>query len=241
MKQKLKLILMAIAIVLALFALWQVQHIAGQVRESEEAKIRLWANAIAQRNRMTEVTEHFFQQATLDEHRKMRLYTDILQSFNDPDMSTDLRFSLAYIHYIVDSAHTPIIITTSKDSIITVPQELAGQKFEGPLMEEFSKNPPFHYRIWGMPMTLYYKESQYYTQLRHVLMGFTRSFLAEITNNSVFVPVIIVDSTRTHPLAIGNLDSNEVSNPAKLRPRLEKMASVNDYAHCAGCLSFTSS
>ena len=225
MKQKLKLILMAIAIVLALFALWQVQHIAGQVRESEEAKIRLWANAIAQRNRMTEVTEHFFQQATLDEHRKMRLYTDILQSFNDPDMSTDLRFSLAYIHYIVDSAHTPIIITTSKDSIITVPQELAGQKFEGPLMEEFSKNPPFHYRIWGMPMTLYYKESQYYTQLRHVLMGFTRSFLAEITNNSVFVPVIIVDST---PLAIGNLDSNEVSNPAKLLPRLEKMASVND-------------
>ena len=204
MKQKLKLILMAIAIVLALFALWQVQHIAGQVRESEEAKIRLWANAIAQRNRMAEVTQHFFQQATLDEHRKMRLYTDILQSFNDPDMSTDLRFSLAYIHYIVDSAHTPIIITTAKDSIITVPQELAGQKFEGPMMEEFSKNPPFHYRIWG------------------------RSFLAEITNNSVFVPVIIVDSTRTHPLAIGNLDSNEVSNPAKLLPRLEKMASVND-------------
>ena len=220
MKQRIKLILMALAIALALFALWQVQHIAGQVRESEEAKIRLWANAIAQRNRMAEVT--------LDEHRKMQLYTDILQSFNDPDLSTDLRFSLAYIHYIVDSARTPIIITSSKDSIITVPQELAGQKLEGDLMEEFSQNPPFVYRIWGMPMTLYYKESQYYTQLRHVLMGFTRSFLAEITNNSVFVPVVIVDSTRTRALAIGNLDSTEVNNPAKLLPRLERMAAVND-------------
>lgn len=228
MKQHIKLILMTLAIALALFALWQVQHIASQVRESEEAKIRLWANAIAQRNRMAEVTQHFFQQATLDERRKMQLYTDILQSFNDPDLSTDLRFSLAYVNYIVDSARTPIIITTSRDSLITVPQEMAGQKLEGELMEEFSKNPPFHYRIWGMPMTLYYRESQYYTQLRHVLTGFTRSFLADITNNSVFVPVVIVDSTRTKALAIGNLDSSEVSNPAKLLPRLEAMASVND-------------
>lgn len=228
MKQRIKLILMILSIALAIFALWQVNSIARQVSESEEAKIRLWANAIAQRNRISSATQHFFQQATLDEHRKMQLYTDILQSFNDPDLSTDLRFSLAYVNYIVDSARTPIIITTAKDSLITVPKELAGQKLEGALMEEYSQNPPFNYRLWGMPMTLYYKESQYYTQLRHVLMGFTRSFLADITNNSVLVPVIIVDSSRTQVIALGNIDSSEVNNPAKLLPRLERMASIND-------------
>ena len=228
MKQRIKLILMVLSIALAIFALWQVNNIARQVGESEEAKIRLWANAIAQRNRISSATQQFFQQATLDEHRKMQLYTDILQSFNDPDQSVDLRFSLAYVNYIVDSARTPIIITTAKDSLITVPKELAGKKLEGTLMEEYSQNPPFNYRLWGMPMTLYYKESQYYTQLRHVLMGFTRSFLADITNNSVLVPVIIVDSTRTRAIAIGNIDSSEVNNPAKLLPRLEQMASVND-------------
>ena len=219
---------MALSIVLALLALWQVQNVARQVRESEEAKIRLWANAIAQRNQLSSATQQFFQQATLDEHRKMRLYTDILQSFNDPDQSVDLRFSLAYVNYIVDSAKTPIIITTSNDSIITVPKALVGQKLEGSLMEEYSQNPPFQYRIWGMPMTLYYKESQYYTQLRQVLMGFTRSFLADITNNSVFVPVIIADSSRTHALALGNIDSAEVNNPAKLLTRLDAMSSEND-------------
>lgn len=228
MKQRVKLILMVLSIALAIFALWQVNNIARQVGESEEAKIRLWANAIAQRNRISSATQQFFQQATLDEHRKMQLYTDILQSFNDPDLSTDLRFSLAYVNYIVDSARTPIIITTTKDSLITVPKELAGKKLEGALMEEYSQNPPFNYRIWGMPMTLYYKESQYYTQLRHVLTSFTRSFLADITNNSVLVPVIIVDSTRTQALAIGNIDSAEVNNPAKLLPRLERMATIND-------------
>ena len=88
MKQKLKLILLLLSIVLALFALWQVENVAQQVRQSEESKIRLWANAIAQRNRMTSVTHQFFQEATLDEQRKIRLYTDILESFNDPDQST---------------------------------------------------------------------------------------------------------------------------------------------------------
>ena len=228
MKHRMKLILMALSLLLAFFALWQVQKAAGEVQRSEEDKIRLWANAIGQRNQLADATQQFFQQATLDEHRKMRMYTDILQSFNDPDQSTDLRFSLAYIHYIVDSARTPIIITTAADSLITVPQELAGQKLEGALLEEYSQNPPFTYRIWGMPMTLYYKESQYYTQLRQVLDQLTQSFLADITGNSVKVPVIILDSSRTDIVALGNIDSADVDSPRKLATRVSSMARAND-------------
>ena len=206
MKNQVKWILLSLTILLALGALWQVQRIAGEIKRDEEEKVRLWANAISQRSHILEATRSFFEQATLDEHRKMQLYTDILQSFNDPDLATDLRFSLAYVNYIVDSSHTPIIITSSRDSIISVPQELAGQKLEGELMEEYSQNPPFHYTLWGMPMTLYYKESQYYTQLREVLDGFTRTFLMDITQNSVKVPVLVIDSLTGEKLAYGNLD-----------------------------------
>jgi len=212
MKNRMKLILLTVTIVLALAALWQVQKIANEVRREEQEKVRLWAGAVSQRSHMVEVTQQFFEQATLDEHRKMQMYTDILQSFNDPDLSTDLRFSLAYVHYIVDSARTPIIITTARDSIISAPQELAGQKLEGALLAEYSVNPPFNYSLWGMPMTLYYKESQYYTQLRELLDNYMRSFLAEITQNSVKVPVLVVDSTRTQVLAHGNLKSEDLSS-----------------------------
>ena len=211
MKNRLKYILLGITIAMALLALWQVQHIADEIRRDEEEKVRLWANAISQRSHMLEVTKEFFNQATLDEHRKMQLYTDILQSFNDPDLRTDLRFSLAYVNYIVDSSHTPIIITTAKDSLISVPQELAGQKLEGALLEEYSQNPPFNYTLWGMPMTLYYKESQYYTQLRGVLDGFTRSFLMDITQNSVKAPVLVIDSASHRVLGYGNLDPHSIN------------------------------
>ncbi len=213
MKPRLKLILLALTIMLSLVALWQVHRVAEQVRLSEEAKVRLWASAIGQRNQLAEATQRFFHEATLDEHRKMELYTDILQSFADPDLGTDMGFSLRYVNYIVDSSHTPIIITSAQDSIITVPQELAGLKLEGDLMEEYSQNPPFDYNLWGMRMTLYYKESEYYTQLREVLEGFTQSFLTDITQNSVMVPVIIVDSTRSHIIATSSeLDHRRLYN-----------------------------
>lgn len=41
MKNRLKYILMALTIALAFVALWLVQSVAGQVRQSEEAKVRL--------------------------------------------------------------------------------------------------------------------------------------------------------------------------------------------------------
>jgi signal transduction histidine kinase len=228
MRNRLKYILLSITVALALVALWQVHVIADAVRDEEEEKVRLWATAISQRASLVETTQRFFDEATLDEHRKMELYTDILQSLSSPDFNTDLSFSLRYINYIVDSSHTDIIITTAKDSMITVPQELAGQKLEGALMEEYSVNPPFNYNLWGMRMTLYYKESEYYTQLREVLDGFSRSFLLDITQNSVKVPVLIVDSSETQVLGFGNLPTALFDNQEKLQALISEMHNANE-------------
>ena len=212
MKPRIRIVLLLLTIVLALVALWQIQRVADQMRQAEEEKVRLWASAVEQQNRLATAMQQFFQNATLDEHRKMQLYTDILQSFGDPNMNADVGFSLRYVNYIVDSNHTPIIIITNHDSLITVPRELAGQKLQGDLLREYSVNPPFHYRVWDMGMTLYYKESEYYTRLREVLEGYTESFLSDITRNSVLVPVVVVDSSRTHVLAYGNLDSTQLAH-----------------------------
>ena len=212
MRQRLKWILLALTTALALVALWQVHNIAETVRGEEEENVRLWAKAISQRAHLMEVQQQFFAEATLDERRKMSLYADILQSFDATDLNTDPAFSLAYVHYIVDSAKTPLVIVRAKDSLITVPQDLVGTKLEGALLEEYSQNPPFHYKIWGMPMTLYYKESQYYTRLREMLDDFNRSFLTDITQNTVKVPVVIMDSMRREVYAYGNVDSSHVGD-----------------------------
>lgn len=222
-----KWILISVSIILAFVALWRLNRVATEIRLAETQKVRLWANAISQKAQLVESTERFFLQAGIDERRKMEMYINILQSFDNPDLNADLNFSLDYVNYIVDSSQTPIIIT-NRDSVITVPQELSGQKISDSLLEEFSQNPPFHYKIWGMPMTLYYKESKNYTELRQVLDNFQHSFLAEITDNSSSLPVIIVDSLRQTVIAFGNIDTASFNSPIKLQEKLLSMEDHND-------------
>lgn len=224
--RKLQWTLLAVTIVLALVALLSINSMAVQIRQSEQGKVKIWAGSIIQKTELVRQYDQFFNQVKLDEKRKIGLYTDILESFNDGNMGADLNFSLAYVNYLIDSSKTPIIIT-DRDSIITVPNELAGKKIDSQLLEMYSENEPFHYKLWGMPMTLYYKETEVYANLRHVLWDFTRSYLNEITNNAVSVPVIIVDSSRTRVFESGNMDTAEFDTPAKLAKKLKAMASEN--------------
>ena len=219
--------LLIVAALMAIAALVEINLLASRIRDTEEDKVRLWAQAISQKAQLVDYSEQFFQQVGLDERRKMQLYADVLRSFNSMEAGSDVEFSLKYVRYIVDSSQTDIIIT-DRDSIITVPSELAGQKLQGPLLHEFSSNPPVHYTLWGMPMTLYYKESKTYTDLRHVLDGFSESFLSEITNNSVSVPVLIVDSLQGEVIGSGNIPLREFNTPERLDHKICAMQEAND-------------
>lgn len=225
--RRIKWIILSVTILMAIVALFEINLISTQIRNSEKEKVQLWASAISQKAQLVDYSEAFFEKVALDEHRKMEMYTNILRSFDKGNSMMEADFSLDYVRYIVDSCETDIIIT-GRDSIISVPKELAGQKLTGELEMEFSHNQPFHYSIWGMPMTLYYKESNVYTELRKVLDGFNESFLSEIVNNSVQVPVIIVDSLQGNVLGSGNIPESEFNSADKLSHKLCQMQEEND-------------
>ena len=211
--KRVKWLILGTTVLLAVIALVEINYVSGQMRRAEVEKVKLWVNAIAQKARLVNYSQQFFASVARDERRKMDLYTNILCSFDRVGEGADADFCLDYVRYIVDSCETALIITND-DSVITVPSELAGERLEGARLKEFSHNKPFHYRIWGMGMTLYYKESRMYTDLRRVLDGFNRSFLEEITNNGVLVPVLVVDSLKTKVLASGNMKKEEFATPA---------------------------
>ena len=232
-----KWILLTLTVVLGLVALWLIYSFAEQIRASEQQKVTIWANAISQKAQLMESTETFFSEVGLDERRKMELYIDVLRSFDKRDLSNDADFSLTYVSYIVDSSMTPFIIM-NKDSIITSccnilssPAEdakLIGQKANTELLEMFSKYPPFDYSVWGIPLTLMYDESQIFSDLRKMLTTLNESFLSEIINNSVFVPVIVVDSLQEHVIGAGNINSNEFNTPERLADKLCSMQDLNE-------------
>ena len=232
-----KWIILSVTLILGLAALWTINAFAKQIRLSEQEKVRLWANAISQKSELMSSTETFFNEVAIDERRKVKLYIDVLQSFNKIDLGSDAEFSLSYVSYIVDSSRTPFMILDSDSTITSCgniypsPEEdrlLIGTKVSPELLIFFSQNPPFHYKIWGIPLTLLYRESQIYSDMREALDNLNRSFLSEVTNNSVFVPVIVVDSTRRKVLGSGNIRASEFDTPQRLERKLNSMAGVNE-------------
>ncbi|MBR3958799.1 MAG: HAMP domain-containing histidine kinase [Bacteroidales bacterium] len=231
-----KWIIITATLVLGFAALWTINRFAQQIRNSEQEKVRLWANAIGQKAELVSSTETFFNEVGIDERRKVKLYIDVLQSFNNKDLGSDAQFYLNYVSYIVDSSRTPFMILDSDSTITSCgnihqsPQQdgaLIGTKVTPQLLALFADNPPFHYQIWGIPLTLLYRESQIYSDMRAMLDNLNRSFLSEVTNNSVFVPVIVVDSSRTSVLGSGNISPDQFSTPQRLQDKLKDMASEN--------------
>lgn len=232
-----KLVIFGITVAIGFVSLWLIYNFALQIRHSEEAKVRIWANAVNQKAELMSSTEKFFNDVDIDERRKVKLYIDVIKSFDKNDLATDAEFYLSYVSYIVDSSRTPFMII-DRDSVITscgnvypTPEEdrqLIGTKLTGELLDVFSQNPPFHYTIWGIPLTLMYRESQIYSDMHAVLDNLNESFLTDVTNNSVFVPVIVVDSASGEIIGKGNIDPGEFNSKDKLEKKLEEMRGENE-------------
>lgn len=222
-------ILLSITVVLAFVALFGISRIAAQIKSSEMQKVRLWAGAITQRAELVTQTEQFFDEIANDERSKMEFYTRAQQIAVTQVLGN--QENLFFTDYITANHSIPVIIIDADSNItaynnIDLPANC--QRLEGSLMEEFSQNKPIHYSVWGMHFTLYYKDSKIYTDMRRTLHNLTRSFLDEVTNNSVNVPVLVVDSLQEFVIGSGNIPERMFNTPEKLSDKICEMAEAND-------------
>lgn len=222
-----KIAILIITVLLAFVALILVNNIVVQLQNSEKEKIKLWVNAISRKADLVSHTETFFRTVREEERSRMTLLTEAQQAFMELPLDQDVSF---YYNYLAANKTIPVIITDDRNNItwyrnIELPNGVT--KLEGGLLREFSQESPVHYTAYNMHFTLYYKESKIYTDLRKVLDDFSQSFLSEITNNSVFVPVIVTDSMRRTIIASGNINTDEFANTYDLRKKLANMAEDN--------------
>lgn len=221
-------ILLAITVVLAIASLWEVYRISEQIRRSEQEKVRLWAAAIGQRAQLVAHTEAFFNQIADDEHAKMEFYTRAQQIAVTQNLAGNV--GLFFTDYITANHTIPVIITDDQGTItahnnIDLPDQVT--HLEGPLLDQFSQYDPIPYRVWGMPFILYYKESRLQSDLRNTINNLTSSFLSEITNNSVAVPVLVVDSLQEYVIGSGNIADREFDTPERLSEKICQMEEAN--------------
>lgn len=218
---------MGIAIVSV--SLWYSNILARQIALNERRNATLWADAVRSRAQLVHYTQEFFEQIKTEERKRVELLAQAFKRLGETEDSDAMDF---YLNIISGNETIPVIITDSKGHITlfaNVDHPLQqDQLFEGELKKEFLVFEPVYVRLDAKDfITVYYKESKTFTQLRAYLEDLEKSFISEVVANSASVPVIITDVSQKHVVAVGNIDPDVVCDNKALLQLVQQMASEN--------------
>lgn len=229
-KKRWNWILFSSAVIIVVGSLWYSNVLVNKIAQSERNNVRIWADAIQRKANLVAYTDNFFDQIREVERNRAEILALAWKNMNS---EVDSKVLDIYYKIITGNESIPVIMTKDNDSIIHA-RHVDGRIdhydiLEGDLKEEFSVYEPI--RIEYLPgefQTLYYKESNIFTELRQVLNDLNESFLSEVVENAVAVPVIITDSTKRQIIMTGNIEGNSPNDSSYLAKTLDEMASEND-------------
>ncbi len=229
-KQRWKLVLAGVAVLIVSASLWYSNRIVNKVRDEERQKVRLWAEAVKNRAQLVNYTDSLFDDLRTEERKKVELWAEAtVQLLNSS--GTDLGF---YLKMVQSNTTIPVIITDGSGKVMKSHRNLDPWVEKDPdrMQREVKAmdrlHAPIEITVYGdEKQYLHYKDSRLITQLERVLDGIIGSFISETVMNTAAVPVVLTDSTRTRVVESSNVDSAVVRDPERLAQRIREMSAEN--------------
>jgi signal transduction histidine kinase len=228
-KQRWKLALAVVAMLIVGASLWYSNRIVDRVRFEERRKVQLWAEAVQNRAELVNYTEKLFDRLRDEERKKVQLLAEAMQRLGSSD---NIDFSF-YLRVVSDNTTVPVIITDLQgrrrfernvDTTITNRPERLAQE----IAAMAALHPPIEIAIPGVEkQLLYYKDSNVVTELQDVMDGIIRSFISETVMSTAAVPVIYTDSTRTRIIEFGHIEPHVARDSSAMQARIRTMEQAN--------------
>lgn len=228
-KQRIKVVLLAVAIVIVGVSLWYSNSIVNRIKREERQKVQVWSEAVKKRLTLLTTTRELFAGLRREERNKVNLWakaTERIQTANNDELNF-------LIEITSNNTTVPVIVTDGKGHVNfwrnIESDKVNNKQYMDSLLQEMKDTyPPIEVEIVpGEKQYVYYKDSRLITASEKVLNDIINSFLTETVLNSASVPVILTDSTKTKVIRFGNISENEIATPALLKGKLEEMASSN--------------
>ena len=228
-KQRWKLVLAGVALLIVGASLWYSDRIVSKVREEERRKVELWAEAVRNRAELVLITEKLFDRLREEERKKVELYAGAQLGLVSGDPG-DLGFYLKVVSY---NTTVPVIITDAKGDVKfhrNLDPAIAGN--DSLMRREQQAMAALHDPIEipffdNEKQFLYYKDSKLFTELQEAMDGIIRAFISETVMNAAAVPVVLTDSTQRRIVAMNNLPAEIASDTMLVRARMAEMAQAN--------------
>ncbi len=192
----LEITITVISSIVVIFTIGYSQYIAKQIAQRENQQVKVWADATQNKAKLLKLSNEIFENLSKEERIKVELYAkasklilkednneklslllDIIKlNDNIPTLSTDSNFLILDYRNIIDS------------------NVKIGTKLDASNLAKYLKYPAIPYEVNGKKQFIFYKDSRIFEQLQFFLSASGNSFLNEIGSNTVFLPVVILDS-----------------------------------------------
>lgn len=228
-KQRWKLVLAIVAMLIVGASLWYSNSIVERVRAEERRKVRLWAEAVQNRAQLVNYTEKLFDRLREEERKKVELWAEAMLRL----VSSQERDFSFYLKVVSDNTTVPVVITDAQgevkfqrnlDDRVAADKQLLGREVKA--MARL--HDPIEIAVHGnQKQYLYYKDSKVFTELQEVMDGIIRSFISETVMSTAAVPVIYTDSTRTRVIEHGNIEAEIAGDTTAMLKRIAAMEKAN--------------
>jgi len=221
------------ALVIVASTLVYSYYLVNKIAKQEQAKVRLWAEAVTNRAKLVHKTDSIFKIFEVEDRKNIELWAEANKFIAQDEGGGDIYWPTKILS---NNTIIPVIITNEKDEITfynNFPEEKSKDTvyLREQLKKFKEKNKPIDvsYKVFGIVMTqnLYYDDSYIYSELKTTIDDLVRSFISETVINSASVPVIITNENKDSVIAYGNIDElNMGVNPSQ-NALLEKMKGHN--------------
>jgi len=243
-KQKWKLVLLFVALVLISISLLISNDIVKKVGEQERQRAQQWASAIKKRIELIQLTNQTFTQLREKEQEKMKLWIEASKEVASTNLLTIPEFPMQIVK---NNNNIPVILLDERNNIsgfrnisfdIDDLQKLYPDTKYDVLLKLFEdslltlsekwkqKNPSFTVEVYkGMFMTYVYDDSKEIVQLEAKRDSLFQSFNRELIDNESVVPVLLINQ-ETRDIIGTNITDSLIGE--RLHSVIQNMANNND-------------
>lgn len=247
-KQKWKIALLFIALILVGASFYFSNNILKEVAKRERERVTQWGDALKKRAELIRLTNKSFDELRSKELSEMQLWIDATKEISkksdlDSPQSYDLPFSI-----INRNKNIPVIVLDQEDKVSTyINLDLSTEKLKTAFPHKDSLdieelfidslvsmayswekyNPSFTIEVYDdLFMSYFYNDSRNILRLEAERDSLFRAFNKELIENAELVPVILTDSLKQNVMA-SNLPPEEVDS-LHLSNTLARLSSTNE-------------
>jgi len=249
-KQRWKIVLLLIAILLVAISLWFSNRIVNKVADREVERVEQWADAVKRKASLVNLTNNAFEELSGNERTKVEFWITALVEATNQALNDDYEYTFLLSIIEKTGNDIPIIMTNADRKVeesynlefldTMIIQEVGVENVTDSILkarrndslevyiDRWSKtHPPFKIKHYDDKyLNCHYSDSKKLTDLKKKKDSLFNAFNVELIENEYLVPVLFIDRDSREVLGT-NMDEI-ILDPTLTDQKVKELITAND-------------